>query len=84
MGLIGEDPRETEEEEMPIYEYKCDVCGEVFERIVFASDKDEPVECPACGKMKSKRQLSSFSCGTSSEGLGAALSSGCGSSGGFS
>jgi len=68
---------------MPIYEYKCDACGEVFERIVFASDKDEPIECPACGKRKSKRQLSSFSCG-SSEGLGAALSSSCGSSGGFS
>ena len=46
---------------MPIYEYKCDACGKVFERIVFASDKDEPVECPACGKFKTKRQLSSFS-----------------------
>lgn len=67
---------------MPIYEYKCDACGGVFERIVFASDKDDPVECPACSKRKTRRQLSSFSCGSGSEGLGAALTSGCGSSGG--
>ncbi|MCF8063298.1 MAG: zinc ribbon domain-containing protein [Deltaproteobacteria bacterium] len=67
---------------MPIYEYRCDACGEVFEQLVFASDKDEPVECPSCGRRKTKRQLSSFSCGSSSEGLGAALTSGCGSSGG--
>ena len=67
---------------MPIYEYKCDACGEVFERLVFASDKDDPVECPACSKRKTRRQLSSFSCGPGSEGLGAALTSGCGSSGG--
>jgi len=68
---------------MPIYEYKCDACGEQFERIVFASDADEPVECPSCGKKKTKRLLSSFSC-SSSDGLGAALTAGCGSSGGFS
>jgi putative FmdB family regulatory protein len=70
------------EDKMPIYEYRCDACDETFERLVFASDKDGPVECPACGKHKSKRQLSSFSCGSSSEGLGSGLDSGCGSSGG--
>lgn len=70
---------------MPIYEYRCEACGDVFERLVFSSDKDEPVECPACGKSETRRQLSAFSCGSAGEGLGSALASGCGpSSGGFS
>ena len=67
---------------MPIYEYRCEDCGKVFEQLVFASDADAPVECPECGKHNTKRQLSSFSCGSGGDGLGAALSSGCGSGGG--
>ena len=34
---------------MPLYEYKCNVCGHSFERIVKFSDP--PVKtCPQCGK----------------------------------
>ncbi|MFZ2445335.1 MAG: zinc ribbon domain-containing protein [Syntrophobacteraceae bacterium] len=31
---------------MPLYEYKCRECGNVFERLVIG--RDELVECPKC------------------------------------
>ncbi len=33
---------------MPIYEYKCDVCGECLEVICKAGDQ-KPQVCPKCG-----------------------------------
>ena len=69
---------------MPIYEFKCNKCGNCFEQLVFASDGDSPQECPQCGKEDTCRVMSSFSCG--SGGSGGSLSSGCSHShsGGFS
>jgi putative FmdB family regulatory protein len=41
---------------MPTYEYKCDACGEQFER--FQSITAVPIKkCPKCGKRKVKRLL---------------------------
>lgn len=34
---------------MPIYEYRCESCGEVFERFLKMSD-DPTCECPKCGE----------------------------------
>jgi len=31
---------------MPLYEYKCKLCGNAFERLVMG--EGEPVECPKC------------------------------------
>jgi putative FmdB family regulatory protein len=43
---------------MPLYEYRCDACGHVFERIQKFSDP--PVEvCPNCGERKVQKLLSS-------------------------
>jgi len=43
---------------MPLYEYKCDTCGERFERIQKFSDP--PVEvCPKCGKQTVHKLVSS-------------------------
>lgn len=43
---------------MPTYEYKCDGCGEQFERE--QSMSDPPVtECPRCKEAKVKRLISS-------------------------
>ncbi len=71
---------------MPIYEYKCNKCGTCFEQIVFASDADTAFRCPSCDSTDTTRLMSSFACGSgsSSGGLGNALSSSCSSSGGFS
>lgn len=33
---------------MPVYEYVCDDCDEVVERLLPMSDADDPGPCPAC------------------------------------
>ncbi|AEH45312.1 regulatory protein, FmdB family [Thermodesulfatator indicus DSM 15286] len=35
---------------MPIYEFRCEICGHVFERILKMNDPWPP--CPACGEKK--------------------------------
>ena len=69
---------------MPIYEYKCNKCGNKFEQIVFPSDDENSFECPSCGKKDINRVVSAFSCGSSEGGIGSSISSGCSPSGGFS
>ena len=69
---------------MPIYEFKCHGCGNVFERLCFASDGERDITCPVCEGDEVEKLLSSFS-SVSSSGIGQALtSSGCSSGGGFS
>ncbi len=41
---------------MPIYEFECSACGNVFERLQKLSDSD-PADCPECGKPEVKRRL---------------------------
>lgn len=41
---------------MPIYEYRCDDCEEIFEKLVFK--KDEKILCPECGNEHVHRVLS--------------------------
>lgn len=72
---------------MPIYEYRCDSCGNCFEYLHFAGD-DTPPQCPKCDSAKVRRQLSCFATSGSQGGggLGAVAGGGghaCGS-GGFS
>lgn len=71
---------------MPIYEYICKGCGNIFEQIVFASDDENSLECPVCGKKDICKTLSSFSRGTSGSGvkLSNSASGSCSPSGGFS
>ena len=42
---------------MPIYGYKCQICGHEFELMQKMSDP-APSECPACGKTEVRKQLS--------------------------
>ena len=42
---------------MPIYEYRCDRCGAVFERIE-GFDAEESQPCEVCGKGRMTRMLS--------------------------
>ena len=32
---------------MPLYEYRCSVCGKTFEKLTF--HEEEKVKCPQCG-----------------------------------
>lgn len=62
---------------MPLYEYECQHCGQVFEVFTQRRETAAQPKCPACGKAGAERVLSSFSgkigeggvCGTVS-GLG--------------
>lgn len=49
---------------MPIYEYKCEDCETVFEKL---QRKDERVICPSCSGTSSKKLFSVFAKGSSSE-----------------
>ncbi|MFQ5894535.1 MAG: zinc ribbon domain-containing protein [Nitrospinota bacterium] len=62
---------------MPIYEFLCEACGEVFERITHGSP--ERPDCPACGSTDVSRQVSTFAARTSVQRRGGVvdLSSGC-------
>jgi putative FmdB family regulatory protein len=43
---------------MPIYEYKCNDCGEEFEKLVMK--KNQEIECPKCGTKNVKKKFSVF------------------------
>lgn len=64
---------------MPIYEYKCDGCGNQFEKLVRASSP--AVACPGCGGAKLEQQYSTFAAASAkSAGPCAPMpSGGCGS-----
>ena len=42
---------------MPIYGFECPSCGHSFDRLQKLSDPD-PTECPACGAVGIRRQIS--------------------------
>jgi len=44
---------------MPIYEYLCQSCGQVFEKLVL--QRAVQVECPTCPGASVERLLSTFS-----------------------
>jgi putative FmdB family regulatory protein len=62
---------------MPIYEYQCRKCGEIFEKIQKINEKGDSLKCPYCGEGKPKKILSSFSSSKGSEST-----SSCGPTGG--
>ncbi len=69
---------------MPMYDYRCKNCDEIFEELVFSSTApDEDVKCPKCGQNRSERLLSApmIATGGSSNGASTSSSNGCGSSG---
>lgn len=53
---------------MPLYEYRCQQCGEVFEQLRRAEEADRDVACPRCGAEEVERLLSLF--GQYSRGCG--------------
>lgn len=55
---------------MPMYEYKCHDCDEVFERLLSQSAPREGVTCPTCGSQRTKRMFSAFAWGKGSRGSG--------------
>ncbi|UCH81964.1 MAG: zinc ribbon domain-containing protein [Nitrospiraceae bacterium] len=56
---------------MPIFEYKCDDCGEEFEKLVFGSHPE--MTCPKCSKNNVTKKMSAFGM----SGVEKQTSSGC-------
>lgn len=45
---------------MPIYEYKCKSCEDVFEKNVSRKEASQPQPCPQCEELSSRSLSSSF------------------------
>lgn len=45
---------------MPVYEYRCEGCGEQFEAKQSVSANPSDTECPRCHAFKATRLMSSF------------------------
>jgi len=63
---------------MPIYEYRCDQCGQAFEMIRSVSDSDKGLQCPACKSLKVNRLMSVFSSCQASDSSSAGSPTSCG------
>ncbi len=46
---------------MPVYEFRCEKCGETFTRVMSVKEREETkVVCPKCNEDKVKPVLSPF------------------------
>jgi len=45
---------------MPIYEYRCEDCGNKFEKLVRRASDVPEIECPSCGQKHLAQELSTF------------------------
>lgn len=43
---------------MPIYEFRCESCQEVFEHLALSQGEAQELRCPACGGQSLSRVLS--------------------------
>jgi putative FmdB family regulatory protein len=53
---------------MPIYEYACKPCGEVFEELVIRSSDEGAIACPKCGSATVSRVMSRPAAARSGDG----------------
>ncbi len=44
---------------MPIYEFRCEGCGEVFELLALSKNDQVEAKCPQCGDTRITRVMSS-------------------------
>ncbi|PWB73164.1 MAG: zinc ribbon domain-containing protein [Holophagae bacterium] len=66
---------------MPIYEYRCQGCDQLFQKLQSVSAGTKGITCPSCGSPRVERQLSVFA-STSRAGAAATPASGCAPAGG--
>ncbi|HNZ00826.1 MAG TPA: zinc ribbon domain-containing protein [Anaerolineaceae bacterium] len=68
---------------MPLYEYHCEECDHVFEKMMPFSQADSSPECPHCHHDITRRKISTFATRIASTGASSSSSgSSCGSGGG--
>jgi len=66
---------------MPIHEYRCQKCGQLFQKLQSVGTGSKTVACPSCGSRRVERQLSVFA-SPSPSGSPTSSSSGCAPGGG--
>lgn len=49
---------------MPIYEFRCEDCGKVFEALRPVGDRGKGLKCPHCHAGKVQKIFSTFAAGT--------------------
>jgi putative FmdB family regulatory protein len=54
---------------MPLYEYHCDRCDQVFEALGTVSRSGEPAKCPACGEAAERIMPTTFASMSRRRGL---------------
>lgn len=71
---------------MPIYEYRCDQCRNLFEVLAASATATVEIICPKCGSHKTRKTISasSFRINSGGSSIPAGALSGCSSKGGFS
>jgi len=47
---------------MPVYDFRCEACEELWEETLMISDRDKPLKkkCPSCGEKKVKKAITGF------------------------
>ncbi len=60
---------------MPIYEFRCEDCGHVFEELVRFGD-DPELKCPECGGTDTRKAVSLFGFSGVNTGSSSSASSG--------
>jgi putative FmdB family regulatory protein len=55
---------------MPVYEFRCENCGEEFERFVISYSRISEVRCPKCGSEKVVKKVSACAVGGDSGATG--------------
>lgn len=48
---------------MPVYEYRCRLCGERFEKLVRTASNPPVIVCPRCGSEEVQKEISLFGLG---------------------
>jgi len=60
---------------MPLFEYRCQKCGQTFEKVVRPSDGIK-IACPSCQSESVKKAISVFACGRAGAGVTSCAPSG--------
>ena len=47
-----------EKNEMPIYEFRCLACGNLFEKLFITSNEEVDIQCPKCQSTSFERVIS--------------------------
>lgn len=68
---------------MPMYEYRCPNCEQVFEELIRNRADEESVVCPSCDSSEVQRLLSAFAVSSGSGGAARGFGGSCGGSSGF-